>query len=42
MNMILILPVYGFNPLPFTSYDENIEYDDRDVFYVNDSKKNLL
>ena len=32
MNMILILRVYGFNPLPFTSYDENIEYDDRDVF----------
>ena len=41
MNLILILTVYGLNPVSFESVDENIEYNDNDVFILNESKANL-
>lgn len=41
MNLILILKIYGFNPIEFSNYDENETYNDNDILVINDSKKNL-
>lgn len=41
MNMILILNMYGLNPINFSEYDANETYKDNDVFYINASKTEL-
>ena len=41
MNLILILTVYGLNAVSFNSVDENVEYNDNDIFILNESKANL-
>ena len=41
MKIILISTIYGLNPIPFSEIDENKEYNDNDIFILNDSKENL-
>jgi hypothetical protein len=40
-NLILILRVYGLNPISFDSYDEDKEYNDNDILVINETKANL-
>lgn len=41
MNLILVLSVYGLNPIDFNDYDEDYEYNDNDVLVLNKTKKIL-
>jgi hypothetical protein len=41
MNLILILTIYGLNAIPFDDIDEETEYNDNDIFIVNQSKEKL-
>ena len=40
-NLLLILRIYGLNPISFTDYDEDTEYNDNDILVINETKANL-
>lgn len=41
LNLIFILSMYGLNGIDFSNYDEKIEYNDNDIFFINTSKREL-
>ncbi len=41
INLFILLVVFGFNPLNYSKYDYETEYNDNDVFYFIDTEENL-
>ena len=41
INLFILLVVFGFNPLNYSKYDYEKEYNDNDVFYFIDTEENL-
>ncbi len=41
INMFILLVSFGYNPINFKKYDDNVDYDDNVIFYLVDSEDNL-
>ena len=40
-NMFILLVTFGYSPIDYTTYDENIDYDKKVIFYYIDTEENL-
>lgn len=41
INMFILLVSFGYNPINFKKYDENVDYDENIIFYLVDTEENL-
>ena len=39
--MFILLVSFGYNPINFKKYDENVDYDENIIFYLVDTEENL-